>query len=119
MAPLWDMHDACLDASRWLHPVEGLFVTPRVVFQSLVTNGYPRVDLFNILANPYTTTQPPVTIGERQLLGLLVEGRTNAEIAAELETTPESVAQSLAAMYVRIGANSRAEATVMALSGRV
>jgi DNA-binding CsgD family transcriptional regulator/tetratricopeptide (TPR) repeat protein len=56
---------------------------------------------------------------ERQLLGLLIEGRTNAEIAAEIGTTPDSVAQSLAAMYVRIGASSRAEATVMALSGRV
>jgi iron complex outermembrane receptor protein len=48
------------------HPIDELYVTPRLVFQSLVTNGYPRVDLYNMLANPYTTTQPPVTIGDRQ-----------------------------------------------------
>ncbi len=48
------------------HPIEELYVTPRLVFQSLVTHGYPRVDLYNILANPYTTTQPAVTIGERE-----------------------------------------------------
>jgi DNA-binding CsgD family transcriptional regulator len=55
----------------------------------------------------------------QRLLGLLIEGRTNAEIARELGTTPESVATQLAGMYARIGASSRAEATVMALSGAV
>ena len=44
-------------------PIDELSITPRLVFQNLSTNGYPRVDLYNILANPYTTTQPAVTIG--------------------------------------------------------
>jgi iron complex outermembrane recepter protein len=57
-------------------PTEQLSITPRLVYQSLSTNGYPRVDLYNILANPYTTTptSPPVTIGDRQQYTQLREG---------------------------------------------
>jgi iron complex outermembrane receptor protein len=47
-------------------PVEQLTVTPRIVYQNLSTNGFPREDVYNILGNPYQTTQPAVTIGERQ-----------------------------------------------------
>jgi len=46
-----------------IKPDAALSITPRIVFQKLETNGYPRVDLYNILGNPYTTTQPAVTIG--------------------------------------------------------
>ena len=52
--------------SLLIKPNDSLSITPRVMFQQLQTNGYPRVDLYNILANPYTTTQPPVTIADRQ-----------------------------------------------------
>jgi DNA-binding CsgD family transcriptional regulator len=56
---------------------------------------------------------------QRRLLGLILEGRTNDEIAEELGVSPESVGQVLATMYARIGATSRSEATVFALSARV
>jgi iron complex outermembrane receptor protein len=46
-------------------PNDSLSITPRVVYQELTTNGYPRVDLYNILANPYTTVAP-VSIGNLQ-----------------------------------------------------
>jgi iron complex outermembrane receptor protein len=44
-------------------PNDALSITPRIVYQKLETNGFPRADIYNILANPYTTTQPAVTIG--------------------------------------------------------
>jgi iron complex outermembrane recepter protein len=47
-------------------PTEQLSITPRFVYQNLTTNGYPREDAYNILGNPYMTTQPAVTIGKRQ-----------------------------------------------------
>ncbi len=56
---------------------------------------------------------------EQRLLGLLMEGRTNVEIADALATSQESVALALATMYARIGATSRAEATVLALTGAI
>ncbi len=50
----------------WLwKPNEVLSVTPRIVYQKLHTNGFPRVDVYNILANPYTTTEPAINLGDR------------------------------------------------------
>ena len=46
-------------------PNDALSITPRVVYQNLTTNGFPRVDLYNILANPYTTVAP-ITLGNLQ-----------------------------------------------------
>jgi iron complex outermembrane receptor protein len=42
-------------------------LTPRFVYQKVRTNGWNRKDDFNILANPYTTTRPAVTLGPREL----------------------------------------------------
>src|SRR5262245_11450364 len=46
-------------------PNDTLSITPRAVYQNLTTNGFPRVDQYNILANPFTTVAP-VTIGNLQ-----------------------------------------------------
>jgi DNA-binding CsgD family transcriptional regulator len=55
--------------------------------------------------------------GERRLLQLLTEGRTNAEIAAELDLGEDDVAHSLARLQARLGTSSRAEATSLAFRG--
>jgi DNA-binding NarL/FixJ family response regulator len=54
---------------------------------------------------------------ERRLLQLLTEGRTNAEIAAELALGEDDVAQRLARLLARLGTSSRAEATSLAFRG--
>ena len=46
-------------------PNDMISVTPRVVYQKLHTDGFPRTDIYNILGNPYTTTEPPVPLGDR------------------------------------------------------
>jgi DNA-binding NarL/FixJ family response regulator len=60
-------------------------------------------------------------VGERdtRLLWLLIEGRTNREIASELEVDEEVVARRLAEMYARIGVSSRGEAAVLAFRERM
>jgi iron complex outermembrane receptor protein len=55
-------------------PNENITITPRIVYQKLDTDGFPRVDVFNILANPFTTTQPPVALGNRQQFTQVEEG---------------------------------------------
>ena len=55
-------------------PNENLSITPRVVYQKLETDGFPRIDYYNILANPYTTTQPALTLGDRGQFTQLTEG---------------------------------------------
>ncbi len=54
---------------------------------------------------------------DSRLLGLLVEGRTNREIAGEIGVNEQAVAIRLAELFVKIGASSRADATVAALLG--
>ncbi|HVY83033.1 MAG TPA: TonB-dependent receptor [Steroidobacteraceae bacterium] len=57
-----------------IRPNESLSITPRVVYQKLNTDGFPRIDFYNILANPFTTTQPAVDLGERGQFTQLTEG---------------------------------------------
>ncbi len=56
---------------------ENLSVTPRLVYQRLQADGWNRNDVFNILANPYTTSRPSVTLGERQQFTQLQEEYTD------------------------------------------
>ena len=50
-----------------------LTITPRLIYQEAEADGWNRIDIFNILANPFTTTRPAVTLGERQLFTQLEE----------------------------------------------
>ena len=52
-------------------------LTPRLVYQKVQMNGWNRHDAYNILANPYTTTRPAVTLGERQLFTQIEEPFTD------------------------------------------
>jgi len=51
---------------------------------------------------------------DARLLWLLIEAKTNREIASELEVSEDVVARQLAEMYARIGVSSRGEAAVLA-----
>jgi len=52
-----------LRASARIAPSPQLSITPRVVYQRVGMDGWNRIDDFNILANPFTTTRPAVTLG--------------------------------------------------------
>ena len=60
--------------SMLFRPVEQLSITPRLIYQKLETDGFPRIDAYNLLGNPFTTTEPPVTPGERGQVTQLREG---------------------------------------------
>jgi DNA-binding NarL/FixJ family response regulator len=60
---------------------------------------------------------PELEEADRRLLQLLTEGRTNTEIATELDLGEDDVAQRLARLQARLGASSRAEATSLAFRG--
>ena len=55
-------------------PNENISITPRIVYQKLETDGYPRIDVYNILGNPYTRQQPPVNPGRRGQVTQFREG---------------------------------------------
>lgn len=64
-------------AALLVAPNDRLSVTARVVYQRVKMDGWNRIDAFNILANPYTTTRPAVTLGERQLFTQISEPFTD------------------------------------------
>ncbi len=47
-------------------PTDKFTITPRLLYQEVEMNGWNRIDDFNILANPYTTTRPAVDLGDRE-----------------------------------------------------
>jgi iron complex outermembrane receptor protein len=58
-------------------PNERLTVTPRLFYQEVDMDGWNRIDDYNILANPFTTTRPAVDLGERELFTQFEEPTTD------------------------------------------
>lgn len=48
-------------------------ITPRLIFQEVKSDGFNREEVFNLFANPYTTTRPAMQLGEREQYLLLEE----------------------------------------------
>jgi iron complex outermembrane receptor protein len=65
-------------------PNDRLSFTPRIVYQKVEMDGWNRIDTFNILANPFTTTRPAVTLGERQQFTQLEEKFTDDFVLGDL-----------------------------------
>ena len=67
------------------------------------------------------TPEATTTLSESELrlLRLLTQGRSNRELAEELAESEENVVRQLAELYVKIGASSRADATAVALMGKL
>jgi iron complex outermembrane receptor protein len=66
-------------------PNENFSITPRLLYQKLETDGYPRIDAYNMLGNPFTTTEPAITLGERDQVTQIREGLTDEFFMGDLE----------------------------------
>ena len=65
-------------------PDDTLSITPRLVYQQIETDGFNRQEVFNLFANPYTTTRPPIQLKEREQYLLLREGFEDETLLADL-----------------------------------
>jgi iron complex outermembrane receptor protein len=65
-------------------PNDSVTITPRFVYQKVDMDGWNRIDDFNILANPFTTTRPAVTLGERELFTQIDEPYTDDFVLGDL-----------------------------------
>ena len=68
---------------------EGFSITPRVVYQKITANGFNRQEIYNLFANPFTTTRPAVTFGEREQYLLLREAFEDDTLIADLVVEAE------------------------------
>ncbi|MBT8061428.1 MAG: TonB-dependent receptor plug domain-containing protein, partial [Gammaproteobacteria bacterium] len=55
-------------------PTDTLTITPRFIYQEIDMEGFNRQEVYNLYANPYTTTRPAIQLGERQQYLRLREG---------------------------------------------
>jgi len=65
-------------------PTENITITPRVIYQEVSTDGNNRQEVFNLYANPYTTTRPAVQLGPRQQFLLLRESFKDETLIADM-----------------------------------
>ncbi|HEX4953098.1 MAG TPA: TonB-dependent receptor [Thermoanaerobaculia bacterium] len=73
---------------RWsflIQPNEQLTIAPRVLYQEVNMDGWNRVDAYNILGNPFTTTRPAVDLGEREQFTQIEEPFTDEFLLADLK----------------------------------
>ena len=47
-----------------LQPTDRLSITPRVVYQNIMTDGFNRQEVYNLYANRYTTTRRSIQLGD-------------------------------------------------------
>ena len=64
-------------------PSDNVSITPRVIYQKITTDGFNRQEVYNLYANPYTTTRPAVTFEERQQYLLLDEAFEDEVLIAD------------------------------------
>ena len=67
-----------------MQPNERLAITPRLIYQDVSMNGWNRMDAYNILANPFTTTRPAVSLGDRQQFTQIDEPYADRFVLADL-----------------------------------
>tara|TARA_R110002096_G_scaffold29497_1_gene88691 strand:- start:4958 stop:7339 length:2382 start_codon:yes stop_codon:yes gene_type:complete len=72
-------------AALTFQPVDNIIITPRVVYQEAEADGFARQEVYNVYANPYTTTRTPIQLGERQQHLLLGEKFTDDTLLADVE----------------------------------
>ena len=67
-----------------LEPTDNVTITPRFIWQTVEYDGFNRQEIFNLYANPNTTTRPRVTFNEREQFLLLDEGFRDETMIADI-----------------------------------
>lgn len=65
-------------------PSDNVTVTPRILYQEAEADGFNRQEVFNLFANPYTTTRPAVQLTEREQHLLLDEAFSDETLLADV-----------------------------------
>lgn len=73
--------------SLLFQPTETISITPRLVYQEIKAGGFNRQEAFNLFANPFTTTRPAITMGEREQYLLLDESFGDKTFLGDLTAT--------------------------------
>jgi iron complex outermembrane receptor protein len=100
-------------------PAEGISLTPRLVYQKIETDGFNRQEVYNLFANPFTTTRPAVTFDEREQFLLLDEAFEDETFLADLTASADLGAVTLTSVTSYIDRDILVSRDASALSGSV
>lgn len=76
-------------------PNQQLSITPRILYQEVKMKGWNRIDVFNILANSYTTSRPAVTLGGRRLFTQIEEPFTDKFLLGDVTLSYDFAGKTL------------------------
>jgi iron complex outermembrane recepter protein len=96
-----------------------LMITPRFVYQKTDVDGFNRQEVFNLYANPFTTTRPPVRFQERQQFLLLNEGFTDETKLADLTVSYDLAGMNLTSVTSYLNRDILVSRDASALTGSV
>jgi iron complex outermembrane receptor protein len=100
-------------------PTETISITPRVVYQKVTTDGFNRQEVYNLFANPFTTTRPAIQLGERQQYLLLDEAFRDETFLADLTANIDIGAVTLTSVTSYIKRDILVSRDASALTGSV
>lgn len=100
-------------------PNDDLSITPRVIYQKITANGFNRQEIYNLFANPYTTTRPPVQLGEREQFLLLEEAFEDETFITDLTVNIGLGGAELTSVTSYINRNILVSRDASALTGSV
>jgi iron complex outermembrane receptor protein len=105
--------------SLLFQPTDTISITPRIVYQEIRADGFNRQEVFNLFANPNTTTRPPVRLGEREQHLLLNESFADDTLLGDITATFGLGAVELTSVTSYIDRTIKVNRDASALSGSV
>ncbi|MCW4462339.1 TonB-dependent receptor [Sphingomonas sp. BT-65] len=100
-------------------PTSELSITPRFLWQKITTNGFNRQEVYNLYANPYTTTRPAIQLGGRQQYLLLDESFSDEVKIADLTVNWEHGPVAVTSVTSYTDRDIRVSRDASALTGSV
>lgn len=100
-------------------PNDRISITPRLVYQEIETEGFNRQEVFNLYANPFTTTRPAVTFDEREQFLLLDEAFSDETLIADLTASLDLGGAELTSITSYIDRDILVSRDASALTGSV
>ncbi len=108
-----------LRLSLTMTPTPNLTITPRLIYQHLQVDGFNRQEVYNLFANPFTTTRPAVTFDDRQQFLALGEEFSDETTLADVNINYDFGAVQLTSITSYLQRNILASRDASALTGSV
>jgi len=100
-------------------PTPDISITPRVVYQEVRAHGFNRQEVYNLYANPFTTTRPAVNFREREQYLLLDEEFKDDTLLADLTASADLGGVELTSVTTYINRDILVSRDASALTGSV